>query len=404
MPARTLRRATLVDPASDERVDEVLCSVMRGPRSYTGEDLVEISCHGSPVVLRRAVAIAVSAGARLAEPGEFTRRAFLNGRIDLAQAEAVAQLISAKTERAAAQAVRALGGGLSGPLDSICERLLDVIASLEVALDFPDDGLGMSAEAAGKRVDQIANDAQKLLQSGRQGRLVHEGLVVVIVGPPNAGKSSLLNALLATDRAIVSPFAGTTRDLVEGSLVISGVAVRLIDTAGLGVTHHPIEVEGMRRTRRAMAESDLMIFVLDGSVECETGILDLVENKEHIVVINKADLPPHPGTSIAGLRVSALSGYGVPALAEALRAWVDARVAGDGDEAGIVATLRQLDLLEATERALARGAMALGQGSVPIEAALVDLRQALAVAGAVVGIGVEEAVLDRIFSTFCVGK
>jgi tRNA modification GTPase len=462
-PARALRRATIVDPASEGAVDEVLCALMRAPRSYTGEDLVEISCHGSPVILRRVVSVAVAAGARLAEPGEFTRRAFLNGRIDLAQAEAVAQLISARTERAAEHAVRAVSGGLSAPLRKIRERVLDLIAGLEVTIDFPDEGISLSAGDAAKEADQLAADARRLLQAARQGRLIHEGLVIAIVGAPNAGKSSLLNALLATDRAIVSPIAGTTRDLVEGALVLSGVPIRLIDTAGLAVTDDPIEAEGMRRTRRAMAESDLVIVVVDGSVPCASGSpgllhglreqalecatgspsvpgaagdpvvtvmpgggaetpstsvqsatggsnttgdggrADVASDAEQLVVINKADLPSAACLTAEGVRISALTGHGMDQLINVLQAWIERRLVGDGDEGGIVATLRQIALLEALESALAEGACALSRG-VPIEAALVDFRQALALAGAIVGIGIEEAVLDRIFATFCVGK
>jgi tRNA modification GTPase len=402
-PVRTLRRATVVDPASKDIVDEVLCAVMRAPRSFTGEDLVEISCHGNPVLLRRVVSVAVAAGARLASPGEFTRRAFLNGRIDLAQAEAVSQLINARTERAVAQAARALAGGLSGPLHDIRERLLDLIAGLEVAIDFPDDGFGPSPDDAAKEAERLASETRRLLQSARQGRVVHEGLTIAIVGAPNAGKSSLFNALLAMDRAIVSPIPGTTRDLVEGALAISGVPIRLIDTAGLGATDHPLEAEGMRRTRRAITESDLLMVVIDGSVPRAHPSQDIVENKEYLVVVNKADLTPAQGPLAVGLQVSALTGLGMDGLVKELRAWIDRRVESDGDEGGIVATLRQIELLDSVEQALARGVLAL-RGGVPIEAALVDLREALAFSGTVIGVGVEEAVLNRIFSTFCLGK
>jgi tRNA modification GTPase len=402
-PVRTLRRATIVDPASNDVLDEVLCAVMRAPRSFTGEDVVEISCHGNPVLLRRVVSVAVAAGARLAKPGEFTRRAFLNGRIDLAQAEAVSQLISARTERAAAQAARALAGGLSAPLHGMRDRLLDLIAGLEVAIDFPDDGFGLSPSDAAKDAEHLASETRRLLQSARQGRVVHEGLTIAIVGAPNAGKSSIFNTLLATDRAIVSPIPGTTRDLVEGTLAISGVPIRLIDTAGLGATDHPVEAEGMRRTRRAITESDLLMVVIDGSAVRGHPCPDVIENKDNIVVVSKADLTPAPGSLAVGLHVSALTGLGMDRLVEELGAWIDRRVATDGDEGGIVATLRQIELLEGAERSLARGALALREG-VPIEAALVDLREALAVSGTVVGLGVEEAVLDRIFSTFCLGK
>ena len=404
MPSHTLRRVVVVDPANGERVDEALCSVMRAPRSYTGEDVVELSCHGSPVVLRRVISLLADGGVRLAEPGEFTRRAYLNGRMDLSQAEAVTALIGARTERAAILAARSLSGALSDRITAIRERLLELVAGLEVALDFPDEHVGVSALEAAKMVMQVVDDASRLLTSVREGRMIHEGLTVAIIGAPNAGKSSLLNRLLETDRAIVSPTPGTTRDLVEGWLAIDGVPLRLVDTAGLAATEDPIEAEGMRRTRRAAHDSDLVLAVLDGSRPDRDALEPVMAGGNALLVINKSDLPPHPSVeSLVAVRVSALTGDGIGGLLTSLKAWLGDRIVDDADEAGIVASLRQIEALEALRGALVRGEGALS-GDVPPEAALVDLREALRLAGTVVGIDVSELVLDRIFATFCLGK
>lgn len=392
----------MIDPASGELIDEALCTVMRGPRSYTGEDVVEISCHGSPVVLRRVLSLLRARGVRLAEPGEFTRRAYENGRLDLAQAEAVVALIGARTERAAALAVRSLSGGLSERLARVRERLLDLVAGLEVALDFPDEHVGLEGIDAAKTATELAEDVEGLLHAVGDGRIIQEGLTVVIVGAANAGKSSLLNRLLESDRAIVSPTPGTTRDVIEGWLTVDGVPVRLIDTAGLGETSDPIEAEGMRRAMQVAERSDLALVVVDGHRPELAASLPALASQ--MTVINKADLPQDPTTAgVEGLRVSALTGQGIDALSEALRAWVGGRLSSDAEEAGLTASVRQIAELESLRESLGRGSAALA-ADVPIEAALVDLRAAMRHARAVVGADLPEIVLDRIFSTFCLGK
>ena len=403
-PAQTMRRATVVDPEHGELIDEAFCSVMRAPRSSTGEDVVEISCHGSPVVLRRVLGMLRAAGVRLAEPGEFTRRAYLNGRLDLVQAEAVAALITARTERAAALAARNLAGGLSDRVEAIRERVLDMVAGLEVALDFPDEQVGLGPVDAVKLVTALVEEVTRLLAAVRDGRLIYDGLTAVIVGAPNAGKSSLLNRLVESDRAIVSPIPGTTRDLIEGSLTIDGISIRLVDTAGLSATGDPIEAEGMRRTRRAAQESDLVLMVIDGHCLQTNSVDPLEAGGNTLLVVNKSDLEQDPSLSdVPGIRVSALTGEGIDLLLAAMKAWIEDRLVSDADEAGLVASLRQIEALEALRGALARAEAAL-LGDTPLEAALVDLRDALRLAGSVVGTDVPELVLDRIFSTFCIGK
>jgi tRNA modification GTPase len=403
-PSHTLRRVTVVVPATGERVDQALCVVMRAPRSATGEDVVELSCHGSPALLRMVTRWLIAGGARLAEPGEFTRRAFLNGRLDLAQAEAVALLISARTERAVALAARALAGGLSERARALREDLLDLVAGLEVTLDFPEEHAGLDVDKARHVVARLRGAAERWAAAARQGRVVHDGITVALVGPPNAGKSSLLNALLGHERAIVAPTPGTTRDVVEGTIALEGVPVRLLDTAGLDRPRDPVEAEGIRRSRRAIEESDLLLVVLDGSIEPDARVLAETENCARILVRAKSDLSPHPAAACLGeaVAVSVLTGDGLDALARRLADEVGHRAASLGDEGGIVASLRQMEVLDALARALASAEAALAEA--PLEAALVDLRDALASASDILGIEVGDAVLDRIFSTFCLGK
>ncbi len=403
-PSHALRRVVVVHPVTGERLDDALCAVMRAPHSATGEDVVEISCHGSPGLLRMVTRLLVDQGARLAAPGEFTRRAFLNGRLDLAQAEAVALLISARTERAVALAARALGGGLGDRLAPVRDQLIDLMAGLEVGLDFPDEKVGLEGSDAARTVAQIRVVVGALLDSVLHGRVVHEGLTVAIVGPPNAGKSSLINVLLGSDRAIVSPIPGTTRDVVEGAIALDGVPVRLLDTAGMGDPRDPIEAEGIRRSRRAIDESDLLLVVFDGSIAPDQRILEETRKRPRILVLSKSDLPCHQATDSVGdaVAVSSVTGAGIDRLVVRLTEAVRDCAGTDGDEGGIVATLRQIEVLRSLHCSLLAGERALVEA--PVEAALVDLRDALQRVGSLLGIDVDDSILDRIFSTFCLGK
>lgn len=403
-PSHRVRRVTVVDPESAQVLDEALCVVMRAPRSYTGEDTVELSCHGSPALLEVVTRRLVDAGARLADPGEFTRRAFLNGRIDLAQAEAVALLIGARSERAVQLAARALGGALSARVSTLRETLLDTIAGLEVALDFPEESVGLDVDKARRPIERLRGDVDRWCEEARRARLVHEGLSVAIVGPPNAGKSSLLNALVGRERAIVSDVPGTTRDVVESTITVAGVVVRLLDTAGLDRPRDSLEAEGIRRSHRAIEKSDLLLVVLDGSTRPDAAVLDVTRARARIVVRNKSDLAPHPDATrlLDSVAVSAREGTGLETLVARLAEGVRSRTAAVDDEGGIVASLRQLEALDSLRGALAAAREALG--TAPLEVALVDLRVALEIASGLVGVDVGDAVLDRIFSTFCLGK
>jgi tRNA modification GTPase len=402
--SHTLRRVGIRDPKTGECVDEALCAVMLAPRSYTGEDVVELSCHGSPALLRMVTEWIVAGGARLASPGEFTRRAFLNGRLDLAQAEAVALMISARTDRAVALAARALAGGLADRIRNLRDALLDVIAGLEVVLDFPDERIGHDPGAARATLEQLRAEVDRWVAAARHGRVVHDGITIALVGPPNAGKSSLLNALLGHDRAIVSAMPGTTRDIVEGTIAVAGVPVRLLDTAGLEVPRDALEAEGIRRSRLAIEESDLLLVVLDSSVAPDQHVLAETAGCARVIVRAKSDLPSHPEAAALpdAVEASTIESLGITALLERLVRQVEHRAAAAGDEGGIVTSLRQLELIEALRAALASSASALAE--MPLEAALVDLKQALRLAGEIMGVDVGDAVLERIFASFCVGK
>jgi tRNA modification GTPase len=403
---RTLHLATVVDPRTDAELDTALATTMPGPGSYTGEDVVEISCHGNPILLGEFVRHLVRSGARLAEPGEFTRRAYINGRIDLVQAEAVAELIGARTVRAIQLAARQMRGGLSNEITVLRNRMLSMRAGLEVALDFPEDNVEMSlAEASDEAVHLLAS-LDRVLESAGRGRAVQDGLTVVLVGAQNAGKSSLFNKIIGSERAIVAPSPGTTRDLVEATRMIRGVPVRLMDGAGLGTPRDGIDAEGMRRLKAAVSESDLALVVVDKSREMSADdweVLDLTRTGERIVVANKCDLAG--AWQVARLEecsCSALTGEGVSALIERLERWVEEHTRVDGEEGGIVPSLRVLDKLGSAREALDRVASTLGEQ--PIEVTLVDLGRAQQEVDQILGIEVGEDVLDRIFSSFCVGK
>ena len=401
--SHALRRVAIVDAKSGELADEALCTVMLAPKSYTGEDVVELSCHGSPALLGMVTRWIVAGGARLAAPGEFTRRAFLNGRIDLARAEAVALMIGARTDRAVALASRALAGGLAERIGAVRVSLVEVIAGLEVELDFPDERIDHDLDRARATIARLQGDVDCWAAAARHGRVVHDGITVAIVGPPNAGKSSLLNALLGRDRAIVSPLPGTTRDVVEGSIAVAGVPVRLLDTAGLDAPRDPIEAEGIRRSRLAMNESDLLLVVLDASATPDRRVLAETMGRARILVRAKCDLQPHPEAAalLNAVDVCALRG-GVDALLECLAREVELRASAAGDEGGIVTSLRQLELIERLAASLAATTVALRD--MPLEVGLVDLRQALRLASEILGVDVGDAVLDHIFSKFCLGK
>jgi tRNA modification GTPase len=387
-------------------VDRVVASFFAAPKSYTAEDVVEISCHGSPAVLRYALKRACQCGARLAEPGEFTLRAYLNGRIDLPQAEAVRDLIEATTLYQARIAAQQAEGSVSRRLQPVKNQLLELIALLEAGIDFAEDDIDVaSCEEILRRIQPIAEAISALIASFAYGKLVHEGFALAIVGRPNVGKSSLFNRLLEQDRAIVTDIPGTTRDLVSETASLEGIPVKFVDTAGIRAGHDPVEKLGIERSYRAMADADLTLVVVDSSVPLEAEDRELIrragEQGKFLVAANKCDLPSS-AEAPETLRVSALTGDGV----EALREGILGTLAPHGrleQEGGFITSLRHEQLLKESREALeqARNATTLG---IPHEMLLLDLYAALRPIDAITGATTADDILNRIFSTFCIGK
>jgi tRNA modification GTPase len=409
------RRATLArirDAADDDAgaIDEVIVTLFPGPHSYTGDDVVEISAHGSPVLLERIVASAVHAGARLAAPGEFTLRAFLNGRIDLVQAEAVADLIDAVTPAQARQAFDQLEGTVTREMRRIGESLFDLIVRLEASLDFPEEGYHfiVPAEVTGG-LDRVLREFDALLGGARRGRVVREGRMVAVVGGTNVGKSSLFNALVGTDRAIVTAIAGTTRDLLTERCDIEGVPVTLIDTAGIRETEEVVEREGVQRARGAADVADLRLVVVDRSSPLRDEDLAFLAEagKGRVIVLNKIDLPPAAwrpeelGLNTPLIEVSIRTGEGLPAL----RTAIGAALIGEErlrDTVGL-SNVRHIDLLARARAAVSRARDRAAEGA-PEEFALADLREALDALDEITGKRSSDDVLAAIFARFCIGK
>ena len=395
------------------RLDEVLAAVFRAPTSYTGEDVVEFSCHGSPAVLRELLAWCCESGARLARPGEFTQRAYVNGRMDLAQAEAVASLIGARSARAARAAADQLAGGLSTRVDGIRRRVIDLLADIEANLDFAEEDIpNVSRDRVATAIQAVVDDLGALISTAARGRWLREGGSVVLAGRPNVGKSSLFNAFLATDRSIVTDVPGTTRDTIEERLSWEGYPIALVDTAGVRKTIDPVESIGTDRARRAAENADVVIFVVDASqplTEEDRAVCRSVSGQAVVVALNKSDLPAAVSpTDIVrlGLQrsvpVSALTGAGLSELRSAALSLFPA--GPESGEAGAVVTSERH--AEKLSEALAAGDSALDalQAGRSEEAVAFDLRRSADALGAITGTDVGEAVLDSIFSRFCIGK
>lgn len=388
-------------------VDQVVVTCFEAPRSYTSEDVIEISCHGAPVVLRFAIERACAAGARLAEPGEFTLRAYLNGRLDLPQAEAVRDLIEATTLYQARVAAQQVDGSLSRRLAPVKQQMLDLIAVLEAGIDFAEDDIAVaSSEEILARLDPIAADLDRLIASFAYGKLVHSGLTLAIVGRPNVGKSSLFNRLLEQDRAIVTDIPGTTRDLVSETASLDGIPVRFVDTAGIRHSGDVVEKLGIERSYQAIADADLTIVVVDLSVPVTGEDLELIDRARgsgpSVLAGNKADLPCAALLKGPYLSVSARTGEGVPLL----RKTVIETLAPSGGlerEAGFLTSVRHEHLLRESREAAAKARQAVEAG-IPHEMILLDLYAMLQPVDAVTGATTADDILNRIFSTFCIGK
>ena len=414
-----MRRGTLVDPRTRERLDDALAVAFWAPRSYSGEDVVELHVHGGTGVAASCLQAALEAGARHAQPGEFTRRAFCNGRMDLAQAEAVADLIDAETRLAARAAAARLDGGLGRRMRALREELLARLVEIEAHIDYPDEVDPPDASAIAECVDAQRTTVASLLADAGSGRILREGIECVIAGPPNAGKSSLLNALVQSERAIVSPLPGTTRDIIEERIAIDGVVLHLRDTAGMHAARDPIEAEGVTRARAAIGAAALTVCVLDGSrpfAENERVALAATAGAPRIIVCNKADLGgagadeltrEYPGLACDDRRQGFVRGsVRDAATIEAIRTAI-ARIAWGGSiiDAGraLVANARQVDALTRASESLAMVQSTI-DARRPVDLLSVDLSAAIAAYGEVTGETVTQEMLDGIFARFCVGK
>jgi tRNA modification GTPase len=390
-------------------------AVLKAPRTYTREDVVEFHCHGSPLVLRLGLEALLRSGARLAEPGEFTKRAFLNGRLDLAQAEAVMDLIQARSGSGLRLAVEQLRGRLSEELRQIREALLKLLVEVEAGIDFIEDGISfISSETLSKGLKMVAKRIDDLIATADDGRIVREGITAVLVGRPNVGKSSLLNALARADRAIVTEIPGTTRDVLEEYIGVRGIPVRLQDTAGLREATDPVEREGVRRMQDALQRADLVLAIFDGSAGLESDdrqLLALTADKPRILVANKSDLPAcwelfdleeEPVTRGRLIRTSAVDGAGLEQLRDAIRDAV-LKAASEPLDGVMITRLRHRAALIRARESLDHVRVSV-EGRMPAEFIAMDLRAATGAIGEIIGETTVDDVLDRIFKEFCVGK
>lgn len=401
---RTAQRAHVYSKQGDV-LDDVLVTSFVGPQSYTGEDVVEISCHGGVLVTQRILQRLLECGARAAEAGEFTQRAFLNGKMDLTQAEAVMDVISAQTELALRAAQHQLGGRIGEETEALRAELLGILAHVEAYIDFPEEDIDpQTGDALLGRLDECTKRIEALLATAEQGRILREGVKTVIYGEPNVGKSSLLNVLLGYDRAIVSELAGTTRDTVEEVLNVAGIPVRLIDTAGMREAADDIERRGVERTKRHVAEADLILEVVDASRKKGCLLVGRErENAHWILVLNKCDLALHPDwVDASGVEISCTEGSGLEELATAMRAELSLGAASWGQEA-VAVNARHQDCLKRALEALMVARSQLAAGVSP-EFAAVDLRIGLNAVGEVAGKVETEELLGEIFGQFCIGK
>lgn len=410
--SHTLLFGKVIDPTTGEVVDEALLSVMRAPHSYTREDVVEINCHGGMAAVRRILELVLTQGARLARPGEFTKRAFLNGRIDLTQAEAVADLITAVTADSLRIAAVQLGGGLSERLVEMKELLIESCALAEAYIDFPEEEIdSVSRELIRNKTGRAAAEMKRLADSFGDARYFREGLSVGIVGRPNVGKSSLLNALVKKDRAIVTEFPGTTRDLVEEYLNIEGLPVKIIDTAGIRRSDEAVEREGIKRSRATIESADFIIAVLDGAQplqEEDYDVLQDLKGKNAVMAVNKSDLPIRlsreeiSGLGIKFFHISAKTGEGIRELEAAIyhlniRNWNEER------EGVVVTNVRHKAALDKGISAIER-ALGVHDANGPVEIFSIELRDAIDSIGEITGAVTTEDILNKIFDDFCIGK
>ncbi|HEY8364974.1 MAG TPA: tRNA uridine-5-carboxymethylaminomethyl(34) synthesis GTPase MnmE [Haloplasmataceae bacterium] len=407
--SHTIHYGHIIDPESQTIIDEVLVSVMKSPRTYTTEDVVEINCHGGIFITNKVLEILLTQGARLAEPGEFTKRAFLNKRIDLAQAESVMDLINAKTEESLQVALKGLNGKVSSLIRNLREEILGILANIEVNIDYPeyDDAVVITHEILKPRIIEVILKIEEILEKARTGKIIREGIKTVIVGRPNVGKSSLLNKLMREERAIVTDVAGTTRDLIEGYINIGGITLELIDTAGIRDTKDVVEAIGVERTRKAIYDAELILLVLNNNEKLtkdDLALLDLTKNKKRIIIVNKTDLPTYiEKTHLENyIETSMLNDESITLIEKEIK-----KLFALGElktkDLTYLSNSRHIAKLRNAKKALTDALDSI-EMNVPIDMIEIDIKEAWIYLGEILGEEVEDNLLNELFSKFCLGK
>lgn len=414
MPSHKMMYGFIVNPENGEVIDEVLTVFMKAPRTYTREDVAEINCHGGMYTVSRILEVLVKNGARTAEPGEFTKRAFMSGRLDLAQAEAVIDLINARTEASARNSINQLQGRLSEQMKDMRKKLIGLLAEIEASIDFPEyDIEHISREKAGKELIQTEKELEKLLENAKKGRILKEGIGTAIVGTPNVGKSSLLNELIGEEKAIVTEIPGTTRDIIEDYVDLDGIPLRVYDTAGIRDTEDAVEKIGVERAEAILERAELILLVLDGSRKLKPAdrkVIEKIKNRNVIVLINKSDLGLELGENEVQsllpdkkvLVVSVKEKKGLDELeAEIRRMFFGGQI--NADDGMMVTNIRQKELISKARDCVGEANNAVEKG-MPLDCVAIDIRSAADYLGQITGETVAEDVINEIFSRFCIGK
>ncbi|HAY1496822.1 TPA: tRNA uridine-5-carboxymethylaminomethyl(34) synthesis GTPase MnmE [Staphylococcus aureus] len=415
VPSHTINYGHIIDPESKEVVEEVMVSVLRAPKTFTREDIIEINCHGGILTINRLLELTMTHGARMAEPGEFTKRAFLNGRIDLSQAEAVMDFIRSKTDRASKVAMNQIEGRLSDLIKKQRQSILEILAQVEVNIDYPeyDDVEDATTEFLLERSKEIKQEINRLLDTGAQGKIMREGLSTVIVGKPNVGKSSMLNNLIQDNKAIVTEVAGTTRDVLEEYVNVRGVPLRLVDTAGIRETEDIVEKIGVERSRKALSQADLILFVLNNNealTQEDYTLYEVVKNEDVIVIVNKMDLEQNIDIDevkkMIGdtplIQTSMLKQEGIDELEIQIR---DLFFGGEvqNQDMTYVSNSRHISLLKQARQTI-QDAIDAAESGVPMDMVQIDLTRTWEILGEIIGETASDELIDQLFSQFCLGK
>ena len=411
----TINYGHIIDPETNETVEEVMVSVLRAPKTFTREDIIEINCHGGILTINRILELTMTYGARMAEPGEYTKRAFLNGRIDLSQAEAVMDFIRSKTDRASKVAMNQIEGRLSDLIKKQRQSILEILAQVEVNIDYPeyDDVEDATTDFLLEQSKRIKEEINQLLETGAQGKIMREGLSTVIVGRPNVGKSSMLNNLIQDNKAIVTEVAGTTRDVLEEYVNVRGVPLRLVDTAGIRDTEDIVEKIGVERSRKALSEADLILFVLNNNeplTEDDQTLFEVIKNEDVIVIINKTDLEQRLDVSelremigdMPLIQTSMLKQEGIDELEIQIK---DLFFGGEvqNQDMTYVSNSRHISLLKQARQSI-QDAIDAAESGIPMDMVQIDLTRTWEILGEIIGESASDELIDQLFSQFCLGK